>query len=265
MYAFNRNIGGSFFGMSKLDDAREYPRLRAADAVVAQLEARINAGKLVDKQPLPSERELMEEFDISRTVVREAIATLSNRGLVESKPRFRPVVRKPDFDTIINATDTIIRNMLTDPSGVLSLYESRIFVERGLVREAATTATKEDISALKLALEANKEAIDDSLQFFRTDLEFHRIFYEMSRNPIFPAIHKAYMSWLWPYWERMKRAPGRNERNYLAHKSIYDAILERDPDAAEKALQIHLARAWEDVGLTMEVSVSHDRSSNEAN
>ena len=56
----------------------------------------------------------------------------------------------------------------------------------------------------------------------------------------------------------MKRAPGRNERNYLAHKAIYDAILERDPDAAEQALASHLARAWEDVGLTMEVSVSLD-------
>ena len=246
--------------MNKVEDAREDSRLRAADAVVAQLESRILSGKLADKQPLPSERELMEEFDISRTVVREAIATLSNRGLVESKPRFRPVVRKPDFDTIINATDTIIRNMLTDPSGVLSLYESRIFVERGLVREAATTATKEDIALLKQALEANKAAINDSLQFFRTDLEFHRIFYELGGNPIFPAIHKAYSAWLWPYWERMKRAPGRNERNYLAHKSIYDAILERDPDAAEEALQSHLARAWEDVGLTMEVSVSLDRS-----
>ena len=141
--------------MNKLDDARQDPQPRAADGVVAELESRILSGLLVDKQPLPSERELMEEFDISRTVVREAIATLSNRGLVESKPRFRPVVRKPDFDTIINATDTIIRNMLADPAGVLSLYESRIFIERGLVRQAATTATKEDISLLKQALEAN--------------------------------------------------------------------------------------------------------------
>ena len=245
--------------MSKLDKVQDYPKRRAADTVVASLEDRILSGQLADKQPLPSERELMEEFDISRTVVREAIATLSNRGLVESKPRFRPIVRRPDFDTIINATDTIIRNMLTDPSGVFSLYESRIFIERGLVREAAVTATKDDISALKRALEANKEAINDSLQFFRTDLEFHQIFYEISGNPIFPAIHKAYMSWLWPYWERMKRAPGRNERNYHAHKAIYDAILERDPDAAEQALKSHLSRAWEDVGLTMEVSVSLDR------
>ncbi|MEP0940526.1 MAG: FCD domain-containing protein [Rhizobiaceae bacterium] len=249
--------------MNKLDDARQDPQPRAADGVVAELESRILSGLLVDKQPLPSERELMEEFDISRTVVREAIATLSNRGLVESKPRFRPVVRKPDFDTIINATDTIIRNMLADPAGVLSLYESRIFIERGLVRQAATTATKEDISLLKQALEANKDAIDDSLEFFRTDLEFHRIFYDIGRNPIFPAIHKAYGSWLWPYWERMKRAPSRNERNYHAHKAIYDAILERDPDAAEQALASHLARAWEDVGLTMEVSVSLDRGASD--
>ena len=91
VYAFRRNVGDCCFGMNKLDEAHEDTRLRAADAVVAQLEARILSGKLADKQPLPSERELMEEFDISRTVVREAIATLSNRGLVESRPRFRPV------------------------------------------------------------------------------------------------------------------------------------------------------------------------------
>src|SRR3954465_8746652 len=57
---------------------------RAADAVVASLEARIVSGDLADGAYLPVERELMAAHSISRTVVREAIARLASRGLIEA-------------------------------------------------------------------------------------------------------------------------------------------------------------------------------------
>ena len=60
---------------------------RAADAVVARIEARISSGEFVDGAFLPAERELMGEYGISRTVVREAIARLASRGLIEARHR----------------------------------------------------------------------------------------------------------------------------------------------------------------------------------
>ena len=61
-----------------------------------------------------------------------------------------------------------------------------------------------------------------------------------------------FVSWLAPQWDRMERSPERNERNYQAHRAIYEAILERDPDAAEQALITHLSAAWDYVRTTFE-------------
>ncbi len=225
---------------------------RAADAIVAELESQIVSGKLRNQGPLPAERDLMEQFRASRTVVREAIATLSNRGLVESKPRFRPIVSKPDYETVLNATGKVVQHLLTEPGGVKNLYMSRVFTERGLVRQAAVCATKDNISDLQAALEANEHAIGDSEQFYRTDNAFHGVLYQVPQNPIFPALHEGYTSWLAPQWARMLRSPDRNLANYKAHKAIFDAILKRDPDEAEEALNVHLQAAWEYVRTTFD-------------
>ncbi|WP_371158088.1 FCD domain-containing protein [Jannaschia sp. 2305UL9-9] len=226
---------------------------RAADAVVAALEARITSGDLVDSEPLPAERDLMKEFGASRTVIREAISALSTRGLVENRPRFRPIVRKPGYDAVLQAAGKVVPLLLTQDGGIRNLYDSRVFLERALVREAAVAATRDDIVALREALAANEAAIDDSLEFYRTDTAFHGTLYAMRRNPIYPALHEGYTNWLAPHWERMLRSPERNRGNYLAHKAIFDAILERDPDAAEAALSRHLNAAWEYVRVTFDL------------
>ncbi|MET1416506.1 FCD domain-containing protein [Roseibium sp. HPY-6] len=225
---------------------------RAADSVVAMLEAKIVSGELENQAPLPAERELMEQFGASRTVIREAISKLSSRGLIETRPRFRPIVRKPDYATVLHACGNVVQHLLTERSGIKNLYDSRVFLERALVREAAVAARKEDIVNLKTALEDNRQAIPDSQEFYRTDVAFHGVLYRIPRNPIFPTMHEGYTSWLAPQWDRMLRSPERNEVNYLAHKAILDAILERDPVAAEEALTNHLKAAWEFVRVTFD-------------
>jgi len=229
---------------------RPTTEVRAADTVIARLEALIASGALPNGKPLPAERELMEDFGASRTVIREAISTLANRGLIESKPRFRPIVRKPDYETVLHASGNIVQHLLAERGGVKNLYDSRVFIERTLVRDAATLATKEDITALKQALAANQAAIHDSDAFYETDVAFHGVLYGVPKNPIFPAIHAGYTAWLAPHWARMTRSPERNEMAYLAHRAILTAILDRDPSAAEAALVSHLEAAWDHVRTT---------------
>lgn len=223
---------------------------RASDAIVAEIQRLILSGAFANGTALPSERELMERFSASRTVIREAVATLASRGLLEARPRYRPIVRKPGYDTALHSIDSIVQLMLKQQGGVESLFQSRVFVERGLVRDAATKADRDDIALLKEALAANREAICDSEAFFATDVAYHGVLYRIPRNPIFPTLHSAYASWLAPHWGQMLRSPERNEVNYASHEAIYNAILERDPDAAEEALVTHLNTAWEHVRET---------------
>ncbi|PRY26472.1 GntR family transcriptional regulator [Aliiruegeria haliotis] len=220
---------------------------RASDLIVERLQEMILSGELAHNTPLPSERELMERYSASRTVIREAVATLASRGFLEAKPRFRPIVRKPGYDTALNSVGSIVELLLQQDGGIASLFESRVFVERGLVRDAALMATREDIAALKDALAANGQAVGDSERFFQTDAAFHGVLYQVPRNPIFPTLHDAYTSWLHPHWAQMANMPERNEMNYASHQAIYAAITERDPDAAEAALVQHLTTSWEHV------------------
>lgn len=226
------------------------PNIRAADDVFRYFAQQINAGVLREGEALPPEREIVQTFGVSRTVVREAVTALANKGLVEARPRFRPVVRKPNFDTAFDTVDSVAARLLSQSGGIKNMFDTRIMIEASLVRQAATGATKEDVAALKQALAENETAINDSATFFATDIRFHAILFEVPRNPILPAIHKAYATWLGPHWKQMPRRPNQNRINYDAHKAIYDAILMRDPDSAELALRAHLADAWEQVEAT---------------
>lgn len=223
-----------------------------AERLASELEARIAGGILQDGHPIPTERELVSEFSTSRNVVREALRLLSSRGLIETIPRHRPTVRRADVDGAFGAMNSIVTRLLGQTDGVKNLFETRILVEASLVRQAALSATKDDLDGLRRALNANGEAIGDSEAFYETDTAFHAMLFEISGNPVLPALHRAYVAWLAPQWKKMPRMPERNRANFQAHSDIFEQILMRDPDQAEQALRRHLADAWEQVRVTFQ-------------
>ena len=177
--------------MNKIDSAKKG---RTSDYLVDKLEAMILSNNIKDGDTLPSERDLMSEYNVSRTVVREAISTLSSRGLLLKKPRFRPTARKPGIDSALDSISSIVGHLLSQPNGVKNLFDTRVMLEAILVREAAIHANKDDIKALRKALKANYEAINHSSEFFTTDVLFHSILYAIPKNPILPSLQKAFVS-----------------------------------------------------------------------
>ena len=223
---------------------------RAADNLILTFERQILDGTLKDGDPLPPEREIVHTYGVSRTVVREAVLALSNRGLVEARPRFRPVVRTPGYDAAIQAVSSVASRLLSVPGGVRNLFDLRIMMEAALVREAALHANRDHIRRLQDALDDNANAIDNSQRFFETDIAFHAVLYDIPDNPVLPSIHKAYTDWLTVHWAKMPRHTERNQLNYASHKRIFEMILLRDPDKAETALRDHLDDAWRQVRET---------------
>ena len=228
------------------------PDARTADALFRRLSEMINSGELAEGAPLPPEREIVQTYGVSRTVVREAVLALSNKGLVDAKPRFRPVVRKPSFDTAIDTVGSVVERLLQEPGGIYNLFETRIMIEVSLARQAALTATAQDLAQMRDALRANEASIEDSTAFYLTDMAFHSVLYLIPGNPVLPAIHRAYVNWLEPQWSRMPRMDHRNRENFNAHTAILAAIEAQDPDAAEAAVRGHLNAAWSQVSMTFE-------------
>ncbi|MEO0916035.1 MAG: FCD domain-containing protein [Pseudomonadota bacterium] len=204
----------------------------------------IEKGALKEGEPLPPEREIVATYNVSRTVVREAVHLLASRGLVEARPRYRPVVRRPSYETALQTAGAVVERLLVQNGGVRNMFDTRIFIEAALVRRAAQLATPPEISRLARALHANKAAINDSERFYQTDQAFHRVFYDITDNPVLTATHTAFVEWLSPHWVQMEHLTERNAKNFEAHQAIFDAIQIGDPDTAEAVLSAHLEEAW---------------------
>ena len=228
------------------------PRKRAADRLFAHFEEQILNGAITPGNPLPPEREIVRRHGVSRTVVREALGALANKGLITARRGYRPVVTKPGYDTAVQIVGSVVTQLLGQPGGVRNLFELRIMMEAALVREAATNASAEDLDRMDNALKENGEAIEDSARFYETDIAFHGVLYEIPHNPLLPAIHRAYTEWLHKHWRKMPRSPERNQMNFAAHRDIFQAILRRDANKAEAALRTHLDFAWDQVRNTFE-------------
>ncbi|MEM7718103.1 MAG: FadR/GntR family transcriptional regulator [Pseudomonadota bacterium] len=225
---------------------------RAADRLFQTFVEKIESGALRDGDALPPEREIVATYGVSRTVAREAVQALASRGLVEARPRYRPIVRRPSFEAAFQTVGTMVERVLREKGGVRNMFETRILIEAALVRRAASVATVSQVSQLARALYANKRSVEDSQRFYETDQAFHRVFYEIAENPVLVATHAAFVEWLSPHWVQMTDLVERNERNFEAHQAIFDAIQNGDPDAAERALCAHLEEAWAQVRDTFE-------------
>ncbi|MCB8822166.1 FCD domain-containing protein [Microvirga rosea] len=226
------------------------PAGRRSDVVAEGLARLIQSGGLKEGDRLPAERDLMQRYGVSRAAIREAILALANRGLVVTRLGHRPVVRKPDYEIAIDKVGNLVGHLVVDRKGVWNLFDTRIFLEAALARWAASNARRDDIDELRAALAANRDAIGHSHDFDETDAAFHAILYRIPGNPIYPAVHKAYVEWLVQHWRTMKRGGDIDQMNYAGHVAIFDAIAGRDPDEAEIALRRHLVAAWEFVRST---------------
>ncbi|QWA11119.1 transcriptional regulator NanR [Sodalis ligni] len=227
-----------------LMQSRPVKRKKLSDMVEEELEFMIRRGEFVEGDQLPSERELMDFFHVGRPSVREALAALKRKGLVQISNGERARVSRPSADTVISELSGMAKDFLTQPGGIKHFEQLRMFFESSLVRHAAVHATDAQISKLKQALEANSRALADNMLFVRTDVAFHRVLASIPGNPLFLTIHHALLDWLIAMRVGLTEPEEiirHNSRSYEQHVTLYEAIRRHDADGAEKALQDHLS------------------------
>ncbi len=117
-------------------------------------------------EQLPSERELMAFFNVGRPSVREALAALKRKGLVQINNGERARVSRPSADTIIGELSGMAKDFLSHPGGIAHFEQLRLFFESSLVRYAAEHATDEQIDLLAKALEINSQSLDNNAALF---------------------------------------------------------------------------------------------------
>ena len=215
-------------------------RRRLSEDVADRLQQMMLAGELVPGQQLPSERELMELFQVGRSAVREALASLQRMGLLSIQSGERTSVTRPTASALVSELSGAARHLLAEPQGVRWFQEARAVFETAIAAYAAERASAADVRRLQEALEANRRALGDLAAFIETDIAFHLALAEIPGNPIFSALYAAIGRWLKEQRTTSAEARGSAESAYRAHKRIFDAVARRDPAAAAEAMRSHL-------------------------
>jgi DNA-binding FadR family transcriptional regulator len=217
-------------------------RKKLSDEIAEQLQNLILSGKLEFGDLLPSERDLMALFGVSRTSIREAIFTLQKMGLIAIRNGERALVTRPTASNLIKHLSGVARLMLAESHGVQEFQQARQILETSIAKLAAEVRSKEDLADLRAALEANEAALGNLKRFAETDVQFHYVIARISRNSIFTALHRSASEWLSDQRMISLRIDGADEAAYADHKKIYEAIEAGDKNAAEAAMGRHLGQ-----------------------
>jgi GntR family transcriptional repressor for pyruvate dehydrogenase complex len=220
--------------------ALQLKRSRLFEQVADILEQRIRDLKLMAGAELPSERQLMAEFGVGRTAIREALFHLQQAGLVDLRAGSRARVAAPNAEVVMTSLSSSAKYLLSDDNGIRHFQDARAFFEAGLVRDAARNATPKDIRYLSDALDANHQSIGDMRRFEESDVAFHYAIATISKNPIYVVMHRAIIDWLVEQRRVTLSYPGQNRVAFDAHLAIFEAIKARNPELADARMRSHL-------------------------
>jgi GntR family transcriptional repressor for pyruvate dehydrogenase complex len=215
------------------------------EKIAEQIEKRILSGELRSGDRLPTERELSEQFQASRTAVREAMKTLAQRGLVDMRPGRGTIV--------IDGTSQAMRHslglmmMVGQAGNSANLVEVREIIEPGIAALAAVRATEEEITAMREAVRVMDSKLNEADAFIAADNDFHRALAKGTQNVLILTLVDSIVDLLSEQRTQIFSLDGAPERGQIHHKRILDSIVRHDAEAAREAMRAHLQQVREDV------------------
>ena len=217
---------------------------RLYEQIVEQIEQRILKGELHMGDQLPAERDLCEQFGVSRTAVREAVKALRQKGLLETFPGRGTFITNGTSRAMRHSLNLVVN--LGRAHGSDDLVQVRELLEPEIAALGAEHATSEQVAAMDQAILAMDAALDDAERFIEADLDFHLALAEATRNDIIPILIDSIVDLLREQRKSIFSTPGGPQRGQVHHKRILKAVKQQDPNAARKAMRAHLVQVRQD-------------------
>ena len=222
-------------------------RLDLPSVVADEIRQRIVVGKLAPGDKLPTERELCDEHQVSRVVVREAIARLRHEGLVASHQGKGVFVASPENSRFLEISE----QSLARPESYRQLFELRLVLESGTAELAAEHRDRNDLDIMAQFLDDMRTTTDYGT-FVTADIGFHRAIAAATKNP-FLGLFTSFVDL------RLKESIALALENLdlsstvavsaAEHGDIFARIRAADAAGAGSAMRIHLANASRRFGL----------------
>jgi GntR family transcriptional repressor for pyruvate dehydrogenase complex len=210
--------------------------------VADQIQGLILASHLMPGDRLPTERELCDQFQVSRTVVREAVSILEAKGLLTSKGGSGTYVRAMQGGDVADSIGMFISTQGQSVS-MEDLMEVREVLEVQIASLAAQRATPQGIQELERIMAECRDVIDDPAAFAAKDLEFHVALARLSGNSLFSILLEPFADALYQGRRLASTQPGVAREAVALHQGILDRVKAGDPQGAARAMVKHLEQS----------------------
>jgi GntR family transcriptional repressor for pyruvate dehydrogenase complex len=215
---------------------------RLSSQVAEQITQMILSGTLQPGDRLPAERELCETFQVSRTVVREAVSIVKAKGLIESNGRNGTCVRALQGQDVSQSIGMLI-TLQGHPATLEDLMEVRRALETQIARLAAERATDEEILKMQEILNCMAASEHDPNVYPDKDLEFHFALAKATHNPLFEILLNPLADLLLEGIRMASQLPGIAQEGYEYHCRILKMVIERDGKGASREMYAHLSQS----------------------
>jgi DNA-binding FadR family transcriptional regulator len=197
-------------------------------------------GAIKPGDKLIPERDLALQLGVSRPVVREALRALSMIGAVEIRERVGTIVRRPDISTL---GEFFAFALAQEKDVVEDVMEARIAIECQSIRLACRRATLADLERLRAALDQIEATVDQVELGSRADFEFHSALVQAGGSKTLMNLHSTVGALLMHSHrdrrETVQHHPDIKLRVIEDHRRIFQAIVDRDEQAADQILREH--------------------------
>jgi len=212
-------------------------RMTLSQQVSEQIVKLITEGRLKPGDRLPSELDLIDQFDVSRPVLREALSSLETLEILSRSPRGGTYINEKVSSSPYQAMLAISIN------NIPAVIEARMMLELGLVTLAAEKITDTHLKQLKKSIENIRK--NPEQDYGKYDKEFHRIIAYSVNNPIIEGMIE---SLLIAHDKTNSLIPFREpEKTINDHQAIYEALKKRDSTEAFKQMYEHLSFVQEKI------------------
>lgn len=210
-------------------------RVNISDEVSNQIQKLILEGYIEPEQKLPSERELCDEFNVSRTSVREALKGLISAGFLEKKSDGTYVNK--------NLTDIVKKPMklllFSKDLTVAEIYEARQVLETQNARLAAKKATEENLKQMENCVEIMENPSSSIENIMDSSVKFHYSIARATENKILLDVYQV----IYDILQDMRKQSdviSNIKESVIYHRKIFDSIKARDEKTAEKLMYEHI-------------------------
>jgi GntR family transcriptional regulator, transcriptional repressor for pyruvate dehydrogenase complex len=217
---------------------------RLYEQIVHQIEDSILTNSLRPGDQLPAERDLAEQFGVSRTAVREAIKTLREKGLVEPYSGRGTFVTNERSQAIRHSLDRIVK--FNQAEGFMQLAEVRAILEPEIAALAAMRRDNQHLATMRDAVATMDDSRKSPDVYIEADLDFHLALAEAAGNQIILSLLDSIVGLLRAERIRIFQTEGGPDRGQYHHKQILEAVEKRDAGGARQAMRAHLEQVRKD-------------------